>query len=386
MIQKAYDIVIIGGGLQGLSLAYNLARKHCNRIAVFDKGYPGCGASGRNGEMIRSAFGSEEWIRFFDASLKLWEHISEELNYNVMFTHCGYFVLASTEKEMEGCRVNFTLQKRFGLNTTLLEKEDVEKLIPALNKDMVAGGILQTDGGFARHDAVVWAYLNAVRRLKVDLFYFTEVTSIGTSKGKICNVNTDKGIFPTKIVVNAAGGHSKRIAAMVGVSLHSQPYKLEILATEPLKPFLRQNLASLNTLSYMHQTTRGEFVGGTELAKMTPSTSIRSSLLMMEEMATKFVRLFPGLAKVKVMRQWAGLIDMAPDASPVVGPIPELEGFILDCGWSYGFVGAPASGRFLAEYIMTGEMPCELEPFTPERFKTGKMIIDHSLVVEQQDS
>jgi sarcosine oxidase subunit beta len=152
-MKKNYDVVIIGGGAQGLSLAYNLARKGLSRIAVLDKSYPGSGASGRNGEMIRSAFASEEWIRFFDAGLTIWETLSHELDFNVMFNRRGYLVLASTPEELALCQSSLELQETFGLKTRLLDDIDVRKLVPALNPDMAAGGVLQPDAGFARHDA-----------------------------------------------------------------------------------------------------------------------------------------------------------------------------------------------------------------------------------------
>lgn len=380
-MRKNYDVVIVGGGVQGLSLAYNLARGGMRRVALFDKSYLGSGASGRNGEMIRSAFASREWIRLFDKSLRIWETLSRELDFNVMYTRCGYLILASTSGEQEICRANVIKQKRFGLDTRLLDACEVRKLIPDINPQMTAGGIFQPNGGFARHDAVVWAYARAARRLKVDIFSFTEVTGIMVKSGSVQGVKTSRGDMETRIVVNAAGGHAGRIAEMAGLTLPTKTYPLEIIVTEPLKPFLKFAVASPNTLSYMHQTTRGEFVGGAEVENLTPSISIRSTLTATRDMASKFVRLFPGLAGVRMMRQWAGLIDMSPDISPLLGPVSEVEGFIMDCGWVYGFVGAPGGGKLLAEYILTREVPSEIRPFSPERFKTGQLVIDSSLVV-----
>ena len=380
-MRKNYDIVIIGGGAQGLSLAYNLARNGLTNIAVLDKSYPGSGASGRNGEMIRSAFASEEWVRFFDAGLTIWETLSQELNFNVMFNRRGYLVLASTPEELALCQSSLELQKTFGLKTQFLDDRDVRKLIPALNPEMAAGGVLQPDAGFARHDALVWAYGRAARRLGVDIFSFTAVTGIGVEKGKIKSVTTTQGRIETPTVVNAAGGHAANIAQMVDVQLPSKTYRLEMLVTEPIKPFLTPALASLNVRGYMHQTTRGEFTGGTEVEVMEPSNSLKSTLQLTRDMMKKFVRLFPGLAGVRLMRQWGGLVDMAADVAPVLGPVPNIKGFILDCGWVYGFMGAPAAGKFMAEYIISGQMPAEIAPFGLERFETGKLVADQSLLV-----
>jgi sarcosine oxidase subunit beta len=381
MMNKSFDIVIIGGGVQGLSLAYNLARQKVKRIAVLEKSYIGSGASGRNGEMIRSAFGSEEWIRFFDTSLRLWETLSDELDFNVMFTRCGYLVLASTTDEFKIFSKLIGLQKELGLDTHLLDRDAIVKRIPALNPDLAVGGIFQPGGGFARHDAVVWAYEKAARRLKVDIRPYTEVKDIVIEKKAVKGLKTTAGNFTTGTVVNAAGGHAGQIAAMAGVDLPTQVYRLEMLATEPLKPFLPVAVSSPRNLSYMHQTTRGEFVGGAETANMTPIKSLRSTSGAVQDMAGKFIRLFPGLTKVNLMRQWAGVVDMAPDASPVLGPVNEVEGFVLDCGWVYGFMGAPAAGMLLADYILTGKIPRDIHPFELKRFEEGQLIVDLSLAV-----
>jgi sarcosine oxidase subunit beta len=383
-LRKNYDIVIVGGGIQGLALAYNLARSGMSDVVVLDKSYIGSGASSRNGEMIRSAFASEQWIRFFTKSIEIWDNLSDQLDFNIMFTRCGYLVLASTDDELEACGAHVKLQKTYGLKTRLLNADEVVRLIPAINPAMVRGGILQPNAGFARHDAAVWAYSRAAARLNVDIFPFTEVTGIVVKSGAVRAVNTSLAEIETRLVVNAAGGHAAKIAEMAGLTLPSQTYRLEMIATEPLKPFLPLALSSPHTLSYMHQSTRGEFVGGAEVENLAPSTSLRSSLEATRDMAGKFIRLFPGLSGVRLMRQWAGIVDMAPDVSPILGPVDEVQGFILDCGWVYGFMGAPAAGKLLADYILSGEMPAEIRPFGLARFKSGQLILDSSLAVPSE--
>jgi sarcosine oxidase subunit beta len=383
-MRRIYDVVIVGGGVQGLSLAYNLAKGGMRNVAVLEKSHIGCGASTRNGEMLRSAFAHEAWLSFFNESLRIWESLSSELEFNLMFTRCGYLVLASSPERMEGCRRAFERQKAFGLNSCLLEADEVRRLIPALNPSMAVGGIFQPNGGFARHDAVIWAYANAGRRLGIEIIEFTEVIGIDVKDGAVTGVRTSRGNIETPKVVNAAGGHSSRVAAMAGIDLPAKTYRLEMIATEPIKPFLRQNLATLDLLGYMHQTTRGEFVGGTESPEPQPCMRLRSTLAGLRDMANKFVTLFPGLAGVRVMRQWAGLLHQAPDASPILGPVWQVKGFIMDCGWTYGFLGSPAAGKLVAEYILSGEMPSLIQPFSPERFETGEFIIDTSMVISTE--
>jgi sarcosine oxidase subunit beta len=381
MMRKHYDVVIIGGGIQGLSLAYYLARDGSQRVVVFEKNYLGSGASGRNGEMIRSAFGSREWIGLWDKSLQLWENLSAEMSFNVMFTRHGYLILATNPEEFEGCRRNKETQQEFGLATSIMDAGDVTKLIPAINPEMVAGGLLQTNAGFARHDAAIWGYAQAARRLKVDIFPFTEVTDIVVKSGRVQAVKTSGGKVETRTVVNAAGAHDQRISRMAGLELPTVAHRVEIMVTEPLKPFLPKAVSAPGLLCYMHQSARGEFIGGAERDDFVPSTSMKNSLGTTCAIAAKYVRLFSRLAGVRMMRQWTGLISQTPDHAPIIGPVPEIEGFLLSVAWSgYGFMGGPGGGKALSEYIITGDVPPEIRPFNAQRFKTGELVIEPAII------
>jgi heterotetrameric sarcosine oxidase beta subunit len=381
MMRKHYDVVIIGGGIQGLSLAYYLARDGSRRVVVFEKNYLGSGASGRNGEMIRSAFGSREWIGLWDKSLQLWENLAAELGFNVMFTRHGYLVLATNPEEFEGCRRNKETQQEFGLATSVMDAEDVTKLIPAINPDVVAGGLLQTNAGFARHDAAIWGYAQAAQRLKVDIFPFTEVTDIVVKSGRVQAVKTSGGDVETRTVVNAAGAQDQRISQMVGLELPTVAHRVELMVTEPLKPFLPKAVSAPGLLCYMHQSARGEFIGGAERDDFVPSTSMKNSLGTTCAIAKKYVRLFPRLAGARMMRQWTGLISQTPDHAPIIGPVPEIEGFLLSVAWSgYGFMGGPGGGKALAEYIISGQAPSEIRPFNAQRFKTGELVIEPAII------
>jgi len=380
-MRKHYDVVIIGGGIHGLSLAYYIARDASQRVALFEKSYLGSGASGRNGEMIRSAFGSRQWIGLWDKSLQLWENLAAELGFNVMFTRHGYLILATNHEEFEGLKQNLKTQQEFGLATAILDAEDVLRLIPPINPAKVAGGLLQTNAGFARHDAAIWGYARAARRLKVDIFPFTEATDIVVESDRVRAVNTTRGDVETRMVINAAGAHDQKIAQMAGLDLPTQAQRIEIMVTEPIKPFLPKAVSAPGLLCYMHQSARGEFIGGAEKDNFLPSTSMKNSLGTTCAIASKYVRLFPRLAGVRMMRQWTGLISQTPDHAPIIGPVPEIEGLILSVGWAgYGFMGGPGGGKALSEYIISGRVPPEIRPFNLERFETGELVHEPAII------
>jgi sarcosine oxidase subunit beta len=379
------DAVIVGGGLQGLAIAYELARRRFGRVVVLEAAYPGSGGSGRNGEMIRSAFATDEWIGLFDDSLRRWQGLSAELDFNVLFTRAGYLLLASTAEAFAASERNLAVQRRHGLRVEMLGHDDVRRLCPEMAPEMIAGGIVQHDAGFAHHDAAVWAYAQAAARLGVEIHPYTSVTAIGVAGGVVASVTTDRGVISTPVVVDAAGGQAREIALLAGVDVPVEVFRLEAMVTEPLAPFLRPAVSSPAIMGYCHQTTRGEFVGGTEPDVPVPSTSIRSTLDGARDMARKFVRLFPRLAGVRMMRHWSGVVTQTADIAPVLGRAPEVEGLYLDCGWVYGFVGAPAAAALMAELITTGRTPATLAPFAVERFATGKLIRETSLVVAASD-
>ncbi len=380
-LPAACDAVIVGGGLQGLALSYELAKRGVGRVAVLEARYPGAGASGRNGEMIRSAFATDEWIGLFDQSLRRWHTLSAELDFSVLFTPAGYLLLASTPEALEAARRNVATQRRHGLHVELLDHEQVSRLCPEMAPDMIAGGVLQRDAGFAHHDATLWAYARGAARLGVEIHPYTTATAIEVRGGAVRAVATDRGRICTPVVVDAAGGQARDVARLAGVDVPVEVFRLEAMVTEPLAPFLRPAVSSPAIMGYCHQTTRGEFVGGTEPDVPVPSDSIRSTLDGARDMAAKFVRLFPRLAGVRMMRHWSGVVTQTADVAPILGPAPGLEGFYLDCGWVYGFVGAPAAAALMAELITTGETPPALAPFGVERFAAGRLIRETSLVV-----
>ncbi len=380
-LRTSYDAVIIGGGLQGVALAYELARRGMRDVCVLEASYPGAGASGRNGEMIRSAFASLEWATLFEISLRKWHDLSAELDFNVLFTPAGYLVVASSEADVGRCRLAAGRHRELGIRTELLDERSVRDAAPALNPAIVVGGLFQQDGGFAHHDAVIWGYVQAAARHGVEVHPFTTATAIHVEGGRVTGVETTRGAISTPIVVDAAGGRAREVAALAGVAIPTQTLRLEALVTESLRPFLRPGVALLSFLGYCHQTTRGEFVGGTEQQVMPPQDSMRGTLNGIRDASQKFVQAFPVLAGVRLIRHWAGINDLTPDLAPVLGPAPEVEGFWLDCGWIYGFMGAPGAAMLLAEAIVEGRTPEAMAPFALERLYEGRLIEESSLVV-----
>jgi sarcosine oxidase subunit beta len=384
-LRDSYEVVIAGAGLQGVALGYELARLGVRDVAVVDATWPGAGASGRNGEMIRSAFASEEWTRLFDASLQRWHGLSAELDFNTLFTPAGYVVVATTEQEVRGLREQLPLHRRLGVRSEWLDDAQLRELLPAAAPDLLAGGVWQEHAGFAHHDATLWGYARAAARLGVEIHAHAPVQAIETEGGRVRSVTVGGRRIATPVVVNATGAFAREVAALAGVELPTQRYLLEILVTESVQPFLRPAVASLALLSYCHQTSRGEFVGGTEFKAVNPYDDMVVTLEALRDASEKFVRLFPQLAGVRVVRHWSGLVDNTPDISPVLGPAPDVEGFFFDSGWTYGFMGAPGAAELLARWIVEGRPDPVIAPFGIERLHTGKLIQEGAIVVPVEE-
>ncbi len=378
-LKPVYDVVIIGAGVHGLAIAYYLGKRGITNVAVLDKGYIGGGASGRNTAIIRSNYRTPEGITFYNASVKLFEKLALELEYNVMFSQQGHLTVAHTERDVTGLRERAETNQLLGVDSRLVTREEIAKLVPGLDvsdrpHQPILAGLYHPPGGIIRHDAVVWGYARGADRLGIEIHPFTEVTAIHAPGRSVEAVVTSKGSIATPLVINATAGWCSTIAHMVGVDLPIVTYPLQALVTERLKPFLHHVVVSATLHVYINQTDRGEVVIGEEIDPYS-SYSMRSTLRFLENAAAHTLQLFPCLGQVKVLRQWAGICDIPPDYAPIIGPVDGLEGFILDVGWgTYGFKAGPAAGLGLAELIATGKTPKTLLPFSLARFAQGELL------------
>ena len=378
-LRPAYDVVIIGGGVHGLATAYYLGQRGVTNVAVLDKSYIGAGASGRNTAIIRSNYRTPEGVAFYDESVKLYEGLSAELGYNVLFSQQGHLTLAHTDSAINGLRVRAEVNQLCGVPSRLIWREEIQRLVPALDcstrsRYPVLAALFHPPGGIVRHDAVVWGYARGASRAGVDIHPFTEVTGIDTANGAVTGVRTTRGDIRTPLVLNATAGFCSTIAKMVGLTLPITTHPLQAFVTEPLEAFLDKVIVSSNLHVYVSQTDRGECVIGSEIDPYT-SYSHRSTLPFLESTAHHTLELFPCLKHVRVLRQWAGICDMTPDYSPIMGEVPGLRGFYLDVGWgTYGFKAGPVSGRRMAELIATGRTPDLIKPFSIARFAEGRLV------------
>jgi sarcosine oxidase subunit beta len=378
-LKDRYDVVIIGGGVHGLATAYYLGKFGVRDVAVLEKNYLGSGASGRNTAIIRSNYRTAEGVAFYDESVRLYEDLSIELGYNVLFSQQGHLSIAHTESAINGLRVRAEVNKLLGVNSYVIGPEEIKKLVPAIDisprqRYPIHAALYHPPGGIIRHDAVVWGYAREADRMGAAIHPFTEATGIVTSNGQVTAVETNRGEIRTGTVVNATAGFCSTVAKMAGLRLPVITHPLQALVTEPLTPFLDCVIVSATLHVYVNQTDRGELVIGSEIDPYA-TYSTRSTLQFLQSSAAHTLGLFPCLRHVRVLRQWAGLCDMTPDYSPIMGEVPGVNGLILDVGWgTYGFKAGPVAGKRTAELIATGKTPDVIQPFSIERFWNDQLV------------
>jgi sarcosine oxidase, subunit beta len=377
--KPSYEVVIVGGGVHGLATAYYLAKDHgITDLAVLEKGYIGSGGSGRNTAIIRSNYLTPEGVRFYDRSVKLYENLAADLNFNVMFSQRGHLTLAHTDGALRTSRWRTEVNKLEGIDSEVIEPEEIKKLVPHMDiskktRYPILGALYHPPGGIIRHDAVVWGYARAADTLGAHIHQNTEVIGIDVVDGRVRGVRTNRGDISTRVVVNCTAGWSTLISEMAGVKLPISTFPLQAAVTEPVRPFLNPVIVSGTLHVYVSQTDRGELVFGASVDPFT-SYSMRGSLEFTEELAGHVLELMPALAKMRVLRQWAGLCDMTPDYSPIMGETP-VAGFLIDVGWgTYGFKAGPVAGETMAELVATGKTPRLIEAFGLDRFGEGRLV------------
>jgi sarcosine oxidase subunit beta len=378
-LKDRYDVVIIGAGVHGLATAYYLARSGVTDVAVVDQGYVGGGNSGRNTAIIRANYRTADGIPFYDESLKLYEGLSQELGFNVLFSQEGHLTLGHTDAAMKGLRERAATNALLGVESRIVGRPELARLVPDLDlsdrpRYPILGALYHPPGGIIRHDAVVWGYARGADRRGVQIHPHTRVTGIQVAGGQVEGVQTDQGTLRTGTVVNATAGWCSTIARMVGIDLPITTHPLQACVTERLKPFLDKVIVSSNLHVYVSQSDRGEIVLGEEINPYT-SYSNRSTLRFLENVAAHTLELFPCLHNVRILRQWAGICDMTPDYSPIMGLVPQVRGFLLDVGWgTYGFKAGPVSGEAMARCIADGRAPEIIEAFGLGRFGAGELV------------
>lgn len=378
-LARTYDVVVIGAGVHGLATAYYLAKHHgVARVAVLDRSYLGGGGSGRNTAIVRSNYLTADGVRFYDRSVRLYERLAAELNFNVMFSQRGHLTLAHNDGSLRTMRWRAEVNKLQGVDSEVIGPDDVRRLVPVLDTSTdsrypVLGALYHPPGGTIRHDAVNWGYARAADALGVEIHQNTEVLGIAVRGGTVRGVRTSRGEVSAPIVVNCTAGWSSLVSALAGVTLPITTHSLQAAVTEPVQMFLKSVVVSGTLHVYVSQTARGELVFGASTDPH-PSYSMRGSLEFTEELAGHILELMPSLAKLRVLRQWAGLCDMTPDFSPIMGVTP-VDGFVVDVGWgTYGFKAGPAAGEAMAELIATGKTPELISAFDLARFADGRLV------------
>ena len=379
-----YDIIIIGGGGHGLATAYYLASQHgLKNVAVIDKGWLGGGNTGRNTTIIRSNYMWDESAGIYEHSLKLWENLSQELNFNTMFSQRGVLTLAHSEHELKEMNRRVEAIRLNGIDSDVLNPAQIKKLVPIINinpnlRYPVMGGFIQRRGGTARHDAVAWGYARAADSLGVDIIQNCEVTGFDVSGGKIQGVRTSRGDIKTKKIGLCVAGSTNVLAEKLNITLPIETHLLQACVSEPVKPVLDKVVTFGAGHFYVSQSDKGEMVMGGDLDGYN-SYAQRGNLPTLQHVLTEGIAMMPFLSKLKMLRTWGGIMDMSMDGSPIIDKT-HIEGLYLNCGWCYGgFKATPASGWTFAHTIAQDRVHELNAGYSLNRFSTGHLIDEKGL-------
>ena len=387
--KKDYDVLIIGGGGHGLATAYYLAKEHgITNVAVLEKGHLGSGNIGRNTTLVRSNYMMPGNSEFYSHSLKLWEGLSQELNYNVMHSPRGQIVLNHSDAQRDGAVRRGNAMINRGDEAELLTRDDVRRMVPYLNFDSarfpIYGGLLQRRAGTARHDAVAWGYARAADERGVDLVQNCEVTGIDMKNGKVTGVQTTIGVIRAPKVAVVVAGRSSQVAAMAGMRLPIESHVLQAFVTEGLKPCIDHVISFGMGHFYISQSDKGGLVFGGNL-DFYASYASRGNLPMKEHVMEAAMTLMPMIGKAKVLRSWGGIMDMTPDGSPIIDRTL-IDGLYLNCGWCYGgFKAVPASGYGFAHLLATDQHHATASKFRLDRFRSGRGLMDEEATGSQHN-
>jgi sarcosine oxidase subunit beta len=374
-----YDVIVIGGGGHGLATAYYLAKNHgITNVAVLEKGWIGGGNTGRNTTIVRSNYLFPESARLYEFSVKLYEGLSRELNFNVMFSQRGIVTLAHSRHDMDNVSRWANAMRFNGIDAEMLDAGQVRELAPRLNfgpqaRFPILGGFIQRRAGPARHDAVAWSYARGASALGVDIVQNCGVTEFLKQDGQVIGVRTNRGDIRADKVAMAVAGHSSHLAAMAGFRLPVTSYALQAMVSEPVKPVLDTVVLSPAVGAYWSQSDKGEVVIGGALDHF-PSYAQRGSFAITQQVLAATVEMFPSFGRLRMLRQWAGIVDVVQDSSPIIGATP-VPGLFINCGWGTGgFKSIPVGGWTLAHALATGKNHELAEPFQLRRFHTGRLI------------
>ncbi len=380
---KTADVVVIGGGVIGCSTAYNLAKLGAGKVVVLEKNYLASGATGRCGAGMRMQWGTETNCLLSRESVKMLSHLPEILNVNVdiEFTQNGYLMPAYSEKMAEQFKKNLVLQNSLAIPARWVTPEESLEIVPFLNTKGMFGATYCAEDGHCNPFKVTEAYAQAAQNLDVEIYTDTEVQGIVTKNGKIISVRTNQGTIQTDTVVNAAGGYAKTVGRMVGVELPIFPERHEILVTEPVEPTMEPMVMSFYHNLYCQQSPHGSFIMGIGHPNEPESYNIKSSWQFLRDMAERLVEILPPLAGLNVVRQWAGLYDMCPDRTPILGSSPALDRFFTAAGFSgHGFMISPITGQLMAEMVVGKPTAFPIQMFDAGRFDRGELFVEPSVV------
>ncbi len=380
--KKEYDVIIVGGGGHGLATAYYLASEHnVGNIAVLEKGWIGGGNTGRNTTIVRSNYLWTEASLLYEKSMQLWEGLSQDLNYNVMFSQRGVYNLGHTLQDMRDIERRVNANRLNGIDAEVVTAKQIKKDIPLINASPdarypILGASLQPRAGVARHDAVAWGFARAADQLGVDIIEQCEVTGVNRNGSTVTGVETTRGTINAKKVGVVVAGNASVVASMAGLRLPVESHPLQAYVSEPLKPVLDTVIMSNAVHGYVSQSDKGELVIGAGIDAYN-GYGQRGSFPTIEHAMQAILELFPMFSRVRMLRMWGGIVDVCPDACPIISKTP-VDGLYFNCGWGTGgFKATPGSGWVFAHTIAE-DRPHELnQPFNLQRFETGALIDEH---------